>query len=313
MTRMVSINMYDIKNIPIDRIRPNPFQPRETFDKDKIIELANSIKEFGLIQPIIVRKTGETYQIIAGERRWRAFQFVEIKEIPCIILDVDDTTTMELSLVENWHRLNLDYKESEKFIVALYEKGVQSGHYKSLEDMAKKTSIPRSTISTIISAHQDRKELGIEEQELTYQDIYRTKPLENDPTLRKSVLSLREKGKISATDLRDFSITLKKASPPVKEALLRNSISTEEAKIIDTELTTARERERVVKYLESERSSDRVAFHVDFIKKVEERKEFEAEFIETATGDIWICPICNKKYRLIHIEPTGRHKFEEAV
>ena len=115
--------MSEIVMIPVEKIRPSPFQPRETFKREKIMELAASIKATGLIQPILVRKDGETYQIIAGERRWRAFQFTELKKIPCMIMNVDDLQARELSLVENWHRVNLEARESETFISSLYENG----------------------------------------------------------------------------------------------------------------------------------------------------------------------------------------------
>ena len=75
-----------VKMIRIDEIRPNPFQPRESFPKEEIQQLAKSIKVFGLLQPIIVRKKGKTYEIIAGERRWRAAHFAGLKEIPAIAI-----------------------------------------------------------------------------------------------------------------------------------------------------------------------------------------------------------------------------------
>lgn len=92
----------EIKMIPVDKIVPNPFQPRETFDKESIRELAESMKEYGLLQPIIVKplKNGK-YQIIAGERRWRAFQFAGLKEIPAIVKDIDTPRQLIESLIEN--------------------------------------------------------------------------------------------------------------------------------------------------------------------------------------------------------------------
>ena len=303
--------MSEMRMLPVDKIRPNPFQPRETFDKEKIIELAASIKESGVIQPILVRKQGETFQIIAGERRWRAIQFSGLIEIPCIIIEANNLEAMELSLAENWHRLNLDTNESENFIASLYERGKTSGRYDSLRNMQKKTGIPLSTLRGIVTGHEDRVKLVVGDQ-VTYTDINNTKPLEENPKLRKQVLKLRESGDIKSVEVRDFSKAIKNSSPLVRAALLRKSITIDEAEIIEMELTDQREKERVLRYIESERSPDRVAFHVDFIKKIDEHKEIEAGYVETATGDIWLCPICNKKYRLIHIEPTQKHRFEEV-
>lgn len=302
--------MPELTNVPLNKIRSNPFQPREFFDREKIQELADSIKEVGLLQPIIVRKTENSYQIIAGERRWRAAQFAELAEIPCIVLDADDTQSMELSIIENWHRQNLDSMETENFLSELYEKGSKDGRYESIYDMSRKTGIPRTTLQELISAHQQRKDMDAK-FEVTYKDIIETKPLEEEPELRKKVLKLRENDKIKSNELRDFSKTLKNASPVIKEALLLTSISIEEAKLIDTELTTPQEKERVIKYLKSERTPERATLHIELLRKVNERKEAEADNIETATGDIWLCPVCNKKYRLIHVDPTGNHKLEE--
>ena len=304
--------MLEMLSLPLDRIRPNPFQPREEFDREKIQELADSIKESGLLQPIIVRKTENSYQIIAGERRWRAAQFAELNEIQCMVIDADDITTMELSIVENWHRQNLKSQESENFLADLYTRGSKDGRYESIRDMSRKIGVPRTTLQEIISAHEQRNKMD-DVVQVAYHDILKTNTLENEPEIRKKVLKLREKGDIKTTELREFSKTVKEASPVVQEALLKTSISVEEAKIIDSELETPREKERVIKYLESERSPERTAFHVDLIRKIDERKEIEAEYVETATGDIWLCPICNKKYRLIHVEPTGNHKLEELI
>ena len=302
--------MLEVKMIPVDKIRPSPFQPRESFDKEKIKELADSISESGLIQPILVRESGETYQIIAGERRWRAFQFAGFKEIPCVIRKADNLEARELSLAENWHRLNLGTVEAEGFITPLYEDGAKTGRYKSIRDMSRKTGVPYRTLSEIISAHKERKDLGIDAQ-VTYMDIAQTRSLDEEPKLRERVLELRAKGEIRSVDLREFSGAVKEASPPVREALLRRAISPEEARIVDAELTTPNEKARAIRHIERERSPEGVVSWLNIIKMSEERKDIEAEWVGTLTGDIWICPICNRKFRLIHVEPVGTHRFEE--
>ena len=302
----------EIKMIPIDKIRPSPFQPRETFDKEKIEELANSIKESDLVQPILVRKKGDTYQIIAGERRWRAYQFAGLKEIPAIERATDDIETREISLIENWHRLALDPIEAEKFIVKLYEDGIKAGRYKSIKDTAKKTGIPRPTLQQIISAHQEREELGVTGNILTYTDLRETRILKDEPELRKQVLRLREKGKLSRDDLREFSKTVTEVSEPIKKALLKedSKLTAKEAKIIDVELTTPYEKERAIRMLEEEKSPERVVH----IIRILEEKPSDLEIInQIDTGETWTCPICNKKFHLIHVEPTNIHRFEEVM
>lgn len=302
--------MLEVRMISIDKIRPSPFQPRVGFDKEKIKELADSINESGLIQPILVRKKGETYQIIAGERRWRAYQFARLKEIPCIIKEADDLEARELSLAENWHRLTLGTREAEDFVHSLWVDGKSSGKYKNLPDMSRKTGIPIRTLNSLISAHEDRKEIGID-ADVTYQDIERTRVLKEEPELRKKVLELREKEEIRAVDLREFSEAVKEASPTVREALLRRDVFPDEARAIDAELITPNEKAQVIRYVKRERSPEHVRSWVDFIRSREEREDVMAKMVETATGDIWICPICNRRFRLIHVEPLETHRFEE--
>ncbi len=95
--------------VPPVQLRPGPYQPREIFDQDKINELADSIKANGMIQPIIVRSTEREgiYQIIAGERRWRACKLVGIEQIPVIVREVSNKEAMEIALIENIQRQNL--------------------------------------------------------------------------------------------------------------------------------------------------------------------------------------------------------------
>ncbi len=92
----------------IEQVKPNPFQPRENFDSENMEELIKSIKEKGIIQPILVRPKGDEYELIAGERRLRAANMLNLKEIPVIIKDVQDQDSLELSLIENIQRQELN-------------------------------------------------------------------------------------------------------------------------------------------------------------------------------------------------------------
>ena len=97
--------------IRLSEIEPNPRQPRQDFDPVALEELAQSIRENGIITPITLRKTGDTYQIIAGERRWRASRLAGLTEIPAIVLDVDENTAYALALIENLQREDLNPME----------------------------------------------------------------------------------------------------------------------------------------------------------------------------------------------------------
>lgn len=97
-----------ILNIELSLVEPNEGQPRKEFEKESLDELKDSIERYGVIQPIVVRRKGEKYEIIAGERRWRAAKLAKLKEIPCIIKEVDDKESMKLALIENLQRENLN-------------------------------------------------------------------------------------------------------------------------------------------------------------------------------------------------------------
>ena len=98
----------EIVYVQSGKIKPNPFQPREDFDQQSIEELAQSIKEKGVIQPLLVRRRGDNYELIAGERRLRAANSLGLKEIPIIVRDVSDQDSLELALIENIQREDLN-------------------------------------------------------------------------------------------------------------------------------------------------------------------------------------------------------------
>lgn len=112
----------DQTELPLEEIRPNPYQPRKTFDDDKINELAASIKEHGVFQPIIVRKSLSGYELIAGERRLRASKIAQKDTIPAIVVDFDDSEMMEISLLENIQREDLSpLEEAEAYDQLLHK------------------------------------------------------------------------------------------------------------------------------------------------------------------------------------------------
>jgi ParB family transcriptional regulator, chromosome partitioning protein len=105
------VSLGGVREIDVARIKPNPQQPRIQFDEDALDELAESIRERGVLQPILLRPDGENYMIIAGERRWRAAQRARQHTIPAIVREIDDSTTAELALIENIQRQDLNALE----------------------------------------------------------------------------------------------------------------------------------------------------------------------------------------------------------
>jgi ParB family transcriptional regulator, chromosome partitioning protein len=118
----VSEHRTEIIYVQTDQIKANPFQPREDFDSQSIEELAQSIKEKGVIQPLLVRRKGDSYELIAGERRLRAANLLSLKEIPIIVRDVDDRDSLELALIENIQRQELNAIEEAHAFQYLIDK-----------------------------------------------------------------------------------------------------------------------------------------------------------------------------------------------
>ena len=136
----------NVIEIPIDQIRTNPFQPRTNFEDDKIIELANSISELGIIQPITVRKIGfKNYEIISGERRVRALQYLKLKDIPAYVRIANDQQSLEMALVENIQRENLDPIE-----IALCYQRLINEVMLTQDQMSKRVGKKRSTIANYV-------------------------------------------------------------------------------------------------------------------------------------------------------------------
>jgi ParB family chromosome partitioning protein len=110
-----------IQSLPVSSIEPHPDQPRRHFDEDALEELADSIRTRGVIQPIVVRPNGHRYQIVAGERRWRAAQRAHLHEVPVVIREFDDTETLEVALIENVQRQDLNAIEEAEGYKRLIE------------------------------------------------------------------------------------------------------------------------------------------------------------------------------------------------
>lgn len=128
--------------LPIHRIKPNKSQPRKNFEDSSIRDLATSIREKGVIQPLIVRKSGGYYEIIAGERRWRASKLAGIKNLPVVIIEADDNEILELALIENLQREDLNPIEEAE----AYQKLVDEFKL-THEEISLKIGKDRSTIS----------------------------------------------------------------------------------------------------------------------------------------------------------------------
>jgi len=131
--------------VPVERVRANPDQPRRTFGELQLQELAASIREKGIIQPLIVRPSEGDYEIVAGERRWRAAQLAQLHEIPVIVREFDDTEVLEVAIIENIQRADLNPLEEAMSYRQLMDK---FGH--TQEKLAEALSKSRSHIANLM-------------------------------------------------------------------------------------------------------------------------------------------------------------------
>src|SRR5574344_2968474 len=134
-----------IQNISIELIIPNRFQPRLTFDEKALNELAESIKVHGIIQPLVLRRLGDKYEIIAGERRYKAATIAGLTEVPAIISNIDDNKSAEIALVENVQRKNLTPIEEARSYKNLLDKG-----YLTQEELAKKMGLSQPDRKSVV-------------------------------------------------------------------------------------------------------------------------------------------------------------------
>jgi ParB family chromosome partitioning protein len=152
---------HDLMDLDIDRIDPADAQPRGVFREDKLEELASSIRHNGIIQPLVVRRTGERFQIVAGERRWRAAQKAGLHKVPCIVKEVSQDNVWELSLIENVQREELNPIEEANAYKNLLEK-----RDLTQEEVAQRVGKDRSSITNALRLLK----LPLEVQKLVEED-----------------------------------------------------------------------------------------------------------------------------------------------
>ncbi|MCF7931819.1 MAG: ParB/RepB/Spo0J family partition protein [Acholeplasmataceae bacterium] len=210
-----------VDEIPLDAIVPNPFQPRRVFKPETIDELAMSIKEHGVFQPILVKKVHEGYMIVSGERRFRATKKVGLKTIPAIVRQYDAAKVAEIALAENLQRENLTpIEEAEAYQAVMRRLGLNQNQ------IAQKIGKSRSHVTNILGllnlpmAVQDmlldgRLDMGHARALSKLSDPKRTVDLAKK-TIEKS-LSVRQVEELTSTEQKTRTIIQKKTHPHIKE------------------------------------------------------------------------------------------------
>ena len=227
-----SENQTDEKLVPVEKIYPNPNQPRKSFQEEKLIELANSIKTKGLVQPLIVRKkkgTKESFEIVAGERRWRAAQRAQIHELPVIVKDFSDIEVLEIAIIENVQRADLNPVEE-----ALGYKNLMDNFDHTQEGLSKEIGKSRSHIANLLRLLTLPKEVQnlLISGQLTAGHARALVTSENPVALAKQIISL-------GLSVRDAERLAKNASQ--KNAVKKVKIKEKPADtvILETDLSAA--------------------------------------------------------------------------
>jgi ParB family chromosome partitioning protein len=189
-----------VRVIPLERIEPNPEQPRMEFDQDALQELAASIREHGVLQPILVRPIGPArYQLIAGERRWRASKAAGLESIPALIEEIDDETALEISIIENLQREDLSPLDE----AIMYDRMIQDHGY-SIRRLAQKLGKDKGYLENrlrLADAPDEIKQL-VSVRKDTLSHAYELLKVQ-DPRRRRKLAEQVAKGELSLVKLRE--------------------------------------------------------------------------------------------------------------
>ena len=189
-----------VRNVDVDRITPNPEQPRLSFDETSLEELAASIREHGVLQPILVRPLdGGSYQLIAGERRWRASKAAGLDTIPALVEEIDDDTALEISIIENLQREDLSPLDE----AAMYDRMVRDHGY-SVRRLAQKLGKDKGYLENrlrLADAPEEIREL-VSLRKDTLSHAYELLKVD-DPKKRKRLAGQVARGELTLIKLRD--------------------------------------------------------------------------------------------------------------
>jgi len=202
--------------VPIDSIDPNPLQPRRVFEPDRLAELAQSIRANGIVQPLVVRRSGDRYQLVAGERRWRAARIAELVQVPVVVRDIPDERLLEITLIENIQREDLNPIETA---LAYDRLGRELGM--NAEELGNRTGKDRSTVlnlQRLLQLPPDIQQL-VGERQLTAghaRCILTLAHADQQRELAQKAVNLR--WSVRQTELAASRITTGKAKPDEEEA-----------------------------------------------------------------------------------------------
>lgn len=216
-----------VQKLPITKLEPNPDQPRTTFDQTALEELAESIKHFGIVQPLVVSPREDGYVIVAGERRWRAAKLAGLKTVPALVRTSAELERLELALIENVQRVDLTSLEQAVSIERLHQQ-----FNVSYNDIAKRLGKANSTVNNIVRLLQLPKEAkeALKTGVITEGHARQILSLKGDEERQQELLGLIMKHEWSVRQAERFVISIKEGFAETKDAAKRVATDTPETK-----------------------------------------------------------------------------------
>jgi ParB family chromosome partitioning protein len=213
-----------LEDIPVGDIKPNPRQPRKKFDSESIDEMTRSIQTFGVVQPIIVRPVGTSYELIAGERRWRAAQEAGLETIPAVVRQSTETDSLEVALIENLHRMDLNgIEEATAYQQLLDDFAITH------EELSKRVGKSRATITNTLRLLQlpPRVQKEVMDGRITTGHARALLAFQDQPTRQDTIcsrvvaegLSVRQVEELAGEGAEKPPVEHREKTPPPEEAV----------------------------------------------------------------------------------------------
>jgi ParB family chromosome partitioning protein len=222
-----------VQKIARDLVKPNPDQPRKHFDDGALQELANSIKQFGIVQPLVATQSGDEYIIIAGERRWRAAGLAGLDKVPVIVRSHKELEQLEIALIENVQRVDLSPLEQAASIQKLHQQFSMS-----YEAIAKRLGKAMTTVNNIVRLLQlpDDAKLALTESKISEGHARAILALKDDAAKQQELLKNIVSYGWSVRQAEQFVTTTKQGAKTPKEATQRMATTTTETKKLEDTL-----------------------------------------------------------------------------
>ena len=279
----------NVQYINVEKIIPNRFQPRLTFDETALNELAMSIKEHGIIQPLVLRKLGEDkFEIIAGERRYKASQLAGLNSVPAIIANLDDNTSAEVALVENLQRRNLSAIEEAKSYKKLLDRG-----YLTQDQLAKRMGISQSNVANKIRLLNltDEAQDALMNEKISERHARSLLQITND----QDQIDMLNKIINNRMTVRQLDAEIKKLSNPIEEEVQEE---VERFSILNNE-----ENKNLLNQIET--------LDFDFSNKLEDSNEFSSEINDISQAILDSKKSLQDKYEIFDIPTAEEYVMPE--